>query len=146
MLSNTCKYAIRALVYISLYQNDRLLNIREIAKGLEVPEPFLAKILQVLAKQKILYSQRGINGGFKFQVDPHKISFLKIVDLFDGLSIFNTCILGIRICEATPEYAENCPFRKKLDPVRDSLYKVLKNNTIGEFTDNLSDYKDFILI
>ncbi|MBN2892812.1 MAG: Rrf2 family transcriptional regulator [Bacteroidales bacterium] len=146
MLSTTCKYGIRASVYLALNGKDKLLNIKQIAKGLDVPEPFLGKIMQNLAKKKILYSQRGIDGGFKFNKDPHVVSILEIVEIFDGLDVFTDCVLGMRICSEDPRKDENCPFRKKADPLLDKFYKIFKEQTIGDFADKLEDIKDFVLI
>jgi len=55
MLSNSCRYGIRALIYIASQPKESgKTGIRKIAKDLDLPTPFLAKILQQLAKQKIL--------------------------------------------------------------------------------------------
>ena len=146
MLSTTCKYGIRACIYLALYGDDKLLNIKQIAKGLDVPEPFLGKIMQSLSKKKVLYSQRGIDGGFKFNIDPHKVSILQIIEIFDGLDVFSDCVLGMRICHDNPRKSENCPFRIKADPLLDKFYKIFKEQSIGDFSDKLEDIKDFVLI
>ena len=63
MLSNTSKYAIRAVIYLALFSSDeKKIGIREISKELGLPTPFLGKILQMLAKQKILNSTKGPMG------------------------------------------------------------------------------------
>ncbi len=129
-----------------MYGEDKLMNIKDIAKGLEVPEPFLGKIMQTLAKKKILYSQRGISGGFKFAKDAEKIFFIDIIEILDGVDVFHKCLLGVRICTMSPEYADKCPFHTKLDPLLDDMYKVFKENSIGDFANKLSDFKDFVLI
>lgn len=55
MLSNTCKYAIRALIYLGRYsKNGEKIGIKKIAGDLGMPTPFLGKILQNLVKHKIL--------------------------------------------------------------------------------------------
>ncbi len=146
MLSNTCKYAIRALIYLALYGKDRRLNIKDIAKGLDVPEPFLGKIMQILSKNKILASQRGIHGGFVFNKDPKEVSFYEIIKIIDGDDVFHKCLLGVRICTMSPEFADNCPFHIKLDPIQEKLLEVFRTNTIGGFAEQLTDYKDFVLI
>ncbi len=146
MLSNTCKYGVRACIYIALYGKDKLMNIKQIAKGLDVPEPFLGKILQILAKKKILISQRGITGGFKFAKDPHNIYFLDIIEIIDGLDVFNECLLGVRVCKLSPEHTKDCPFNTKLDPLLDKLYDVFKEHSVGEFADHLKSIKESILI
>ena len=59
MLSNTCKYGIRAVIYIALSNTDkRRIGIKEISKELDIPTPFLGKILQTLVKDKLLVSTK----------------------------------------------------------------------------------------
>lgn len=146
MLSSSCKYGIRALVYLALQEKTKLINIKEIAKELQIPEPFLGKIMQNLVKAKILESQRGINGGFRFKKDPELVTFLEIIEIFDGLDVFFDCVLGMRICSGESSHSEDCPFRMKLDPLRDKFYQVFKETTIGFFSQNISSFSDTILI
>lgn len=146
MLSNTSKYAIRSLLYLSLHGDNNLLNSREIAQKLNVPEPFLGKIMQTLAKKKILSSQRGLSGGFKFLKKPSEIYFLDIIEIFDGLDSFENCLLGVRLCTESPEYANNCPFHNRLDPVLTELKNILSTTTIEDYTKQIEDIKDNIFL
>ena len=146
MLSNTCKYGIRALIFLALQDSDKLTNIKYIAKELDIPEPFLGKIMQNLVKAKILESHRGINGGFRFKKSPNKITFLEIIDIFDGLDFFSTCVLGLRICSKSELHANDCPFKLKIDPLRDKFYTIFEQTTIADFVNNVSDFKDDIFI
>ena len=60
MLTKSSKYAIRALVYIQLQNwNKQRPGADEIAREIEAPEAFLAKILQTLTKHKLLDSMKG---------------------------------------------------------------------------------------
>ena len=55
MLSNSCRYGIRAVIYLAGHpENGGKIGIKKISNDLDLPTPFLAKILQQLAKQKIL--------------------------------------------------------------------------------------------
>jgi Rrf2 family iron-sulfur cluster assembly transcriptional regulator len=85
MLSNSCRYGIRAVIYLaSLPKTKGKTGIKQIAKDLELPTPFLAKILQQLAKQKILNSTKGPHGGFSLLKDSKSITLLDIVKTIDG--------------------------------------------------------------
>ncbi|MDO8897370.1 MAG: Rrf2 family transcriptional regulator, partial [Bacteroidales bacterium] len=65
MLSNACKYAIRALIYLATRMNDGVkVSIRELSAEIDSPEPFTAKIMQSLSKQEIISSVKGPHGGF----------------------------------------------------------------------------------
>ena len=73
MLSNSCRYGIRAVIYLASQPICRYkTGIKQISNDLDLPTPFLAKILQQLAKQKILSSSKGPHGGFSLLKDPRK--------------------------------------------------------------------------
>jgi len=84
MLSNTCKYALRALIYLAKYsQDDNRIGIKKISEDLSISSPFLGKILQNLVKQKLLISNKGPNGGFSLAKQPENISLWDIVTTVD---------------------------------------------------------------
>ena len=84
MLSNTCKYAIRALIYLAKNASgDQKIGIKKISEDLGIPSPFLGKILQSLAKQKILSSTKGPHGGFGMGMKAKDIRLYDIVVIID---------------------------------------------------------------
>ena len=138
MLSNTCKYAIRAVLYLAVNQKESTkIGIKKISEDLEMPSPFLGKILQVLSKNKMLDSTKGPHGGFSLGKNANDISLLDIVEIIDGLDFFHECVIGVRICEDDPEKKKLCPFHTELDPLRDKLYDQFKSLTIGQFRDGV---------
>ena len=65
MFSNSCQYAIRAVLYLAIHADTHhKLGAEVLAGALGIPRHFLAKILQQLAKNKLISSSRGRNGGF----------------------------------------------------------------------------------
>ena len=65
MFSKSCEYAIRATIFIATQsQSNANIGIKEIAKEIDSPIAFTAKILQVLVKNNILKSTKGVGGGF----------------------------------------------------------------------------------
>jgi len=80
MLSNTCKYALRALIYLGKFsEEDKRIGIKKISEDLGLSSPFLGKILQNLVKQKLLVSTKGPNGGFALAKDASEITLWDIV-------------------------------------------------------------------
>ena len=147
MISSTCKYAIRALIFLALYQeDDKKMGIKHIADHLEIPAPFLGKIMQQLSKNKVLSSTKGPHGGFSLAHDPHQIAIYDIVKIIDGIDVFNSCLLGLRICENDPEKKSICPMHQRSEPLRKELERFYKESFVGEIADNLSEYKDIIKI
>ena len=53
MLSNACQYAIRSILYLSIFSDkDNKIGVKKIAEELETPQPFLAKLLQQLTRNE----------------------------------------------------------------------------------------------
>jgi Rrf2 family transcriptional regulator, iron-sulfur cluster assembly transcription factor len=74
MLSNTCKYAVRALIYLAKFSKEgKMIGIKKISEDLKLSSPFLGKILQNLVKQKLLVSTKGPNGGFALAKHSSKL-------------------------------------------------------------------------
>ena len=89
MLSNTTRYALRAVIYLAKHSNEeKRIGIKKIAEDLNIPSPFLGKILQTLAKHKLLLSNKGPNGGFAFPSESDDITLYDIVKIIDGDDMF----------------------------------------------------------
>jgi len=137
MISNTAKYAIRAMIYLSV-NNDKTkkTGIKKIAKDLDIPSPFLGKILQTLAKKKILSSTKGPHGGFSINQELEDISVLKIIEIIDGLDFFNSCLLGLD-CHENKKEGYQCPIHDKYEPIKKELLELFKNLTLKEMADDV---------
>jgi len=137
MLSNTSKYAIRAVIYLAIYAVEKKrIGIKKIADDLNIPSPFLGKILQVLVRRKLLSSTKGPNGGFGLGKEPEKITLYDIIIEMDGDDLFNTCLLGTRNCDDEKKEGEYCALHNDFEDVRNKMVELYKNKTIGELAAN----------
>lgn len=133
MFSKTCQYAIRAVIYISKKSSEgKRVGIKEIAKGIDSPEHFIAKILQELSKKNLVSSLKGPNGGF-FIEEGSDCTIADIVKAIDGEKIFSGCGLGLDYCSET----KPCPIHNEFKVVRDELSRVLHNAKVSMFNENL---------
>lgn len=131
MLSSTCKYAIRGIIYIALNGKEGTkIGIKEISEALDIPTPFLGKILQILAKNKLLKSTKGPNGGFALAKPANEINLLQIIEIIDGLDLFDECLIGLRSCSANVHDNVQCPVHNKYLPISNQLYQLFKEETI----------------
>jgi Rrf2 family transcriptional regulator, iron-sulfur cluster assembly transcription factor len=131
MLSNSCRYGIRAVIYLASQPlTDGNTGIRKISNDLKLPTPFLAKILQQLAKQKILSSSKGPHGGFSLLKDPRKITLLDIVNTIDGNDFFTDCIMHNGSCEGVKKDRKHCPLHEDYEKTRKNLTELFRNRTI----------------
>lgn len=90
-------YAIRCVLHLS-YSPDKVTMVDEIAKERKIPKSFLAKILQKLARAKIVKSFRGIKGGFRLAKKPREITLLDVIEVIEGPVAMNKCAINKKIC------------------------------------------------
>jgi len=135
IFSKTCEYAMRAVFFIAhkTAEGGRV-GIKEIAVGIDSPEPFLAKILQDLSRRGVIQSAKGPNGGFYVDGGILDMPLASIVEAVDGNGIFTRCGLGLDYCsEENP-----CPIHHDFKAIRDQIQVLLKTTKIGEFNEDLN--------
>lgn len=107
-------------------------GIKQISKELGLPAPFLAKILQELARQKILNSSKGPHGGFSLMKDPRRIKLIDIVKAIDGDEFFTNCIMHSGQCGGKRNNKKYCALHDDYQKVRQDLITLFKKKTISE--------------
>lgn len=129
IFSKSCEYALRSVLYICMKSNEGInLNVKEIATEIESPEPFTAKILQQLARQKIISSIKGPNGGFFIEKNKKPVTIFQIVDAIEGPDFFDRCILGLKNCtEKKP-----CPLHNHFIQYRKEIKTLFKTKTVHD--------------
>lgn len=122
MFSKACEYAIKASIYIAQQSHQQKnTNVKAVSKAVAAPEAFTAKILQQLCRENILYSVRGKQGGFVFDISKQKtVKIYDIIQIFDGESIFTQCGLGLQKCSAD----NPCPVHDDFKIVRENLLSM----------------------
>jgi Rrf2 family transcriptional regulator, iron-sulfur cluster assembly transcription factor len=137
MLSNTCKYAIRSMIYLANdFQKEKKIGIKKITNDLNIPPPFLGKILQKLARESLLCSTKGPNGGFALGKKPEEISLFEIIALIEGEEYFNSCIIRLEACSCFTEEISTCPIHKRFNSIRSELILFYKNTTLADIVDD----------
>ena len=145
MLSNTCKYAVRALIYLGKFSEDGTkIGIKKISSDLIIPTPFLGKILQNLVKQKILVSTKGPNGGFGLGKKTDEISLYDIVKIVDGEDFFRNCLIGLQPCSTHAENEIPCPVHQRFGPIRAQLLQFYEETSIADILGDMTGFEDLI--
>jgi len=145
MLSNTCKYAIRAVIYLAVNDEEgKRIGIKQISKELDIPTPFLGKILQSLAKQKLLNSTKGPHGGFGLGRKAEDITLYDIVSIIDGEDVFTTCLIGMKSCKSNASEGYACPVHDQYHSIRQQMKEFFSNETVEKIVTNMKDKGDYI--
>lgn len=107
MLSQATGYAASALACVARAGGSPIL-VRDIAKEAGIPAPYLAKIIQLLAKRGIVNTQRGVGGGVTLARAPDQISLYDVAAALEDPVVLTRCMLGEAECSderACPAHA-----------------------------------------
>ena len=145
MLSNTCKYALRALIYLGKFsKEDQMIGIRKISEDLGLSSPFLGKILQNLVKQKLLVSTKGPNGGFALGRPSDKITLWDIVIKVDGEEFFTNCLISLEPCRTHDPSKPLCPVHSQYDKLRKQIADFYQDTTLEIISKDIDKYEDLV--
>lgn len=134
MFSKSCEYALQSILFIAIHsKGGTSIGLKEISESQNIPLHFLSKILQQLVKHGILKSTKGPNGGFSLNVSPKKIRLIRIVEVIDGLNMFDNCGIGLKRCsDHTP-----CPIHFEYKIVKEKIKQLLSHKTLLELSEDV---------
>lgn len=137
--SKSFGYALRGVLYVAMMQDEqRKVQIDEIAVKLSVPKHFLGKIMQELVRAGLLQSTRGPYGGFYLTKQTLTTPLIKVLEITDGMKQFDICVLQLRTCDNISP----CPLHLEMEKIKTKLMTVLKGTTIANLMSG--DKKIFI--
>lgn len=126
MLSQTVEYALRAVTFMATAPREAH-TVDRIAEATHVPVAYLAKVMQLLVRQGIVGSRRGVGGGFALVKQPDKIRILEVVQAVDPLQRIETCPLGI-----AAHGKRLCPLHRRLDNALAEMERAFSSSTLAE--------------
>lgn len=98
VISQTAEYALRAVLYIARRPGEELVPVGEIARMLQVPERYLARVLNRLRRKGVLTSVRGARGGFRLNEPADSVPLLDVVGPFQAVGEAPPCLLRGQRC------------------------------------------------
>lgn len=142
MFYKETEYALRGLVYIQLQNlSDHRPGIAEIAKEIEAPQFYTAKILQRMVKNGFILSLKGKGGGFYFDKKKEPLSLKALIAATEGDKTYAGCGFGLKHCdEKNP-----CPMHHQYKPIRESINQLISNETIQSLAEQYSVNNKFYL-
>ncbi len=138
MFRKETEYALRALVYIQAEnKKGRVAGIAEIAREIEIPQFFTAKILQRLVKHGFVMSRKGRGGGFFFDPEKSAIPIRDVIIAVEGDEIFTGCGFGLKSCDEN----NPCPLHHHYAAVRNRINRLTARETIQSLARKTKDSK-----
>jgi Rrf2 family protein len=124
LITRETDYAIKIL--LTALKKDKMVTVTMLEEELEMPRPFLRKIVQQLARGGIIQTQKGRNGGFKSVKDAEDIRVIDIMQIFQGKFSMNDCLFKKHIC---PNKA-HCSLRRVISGIESKVEQELKSLTL----------------
>ncbi len=129
MFSQTTEYALRAMAWLAL-SPDTLVSTGSLADHTQVPEHYLAKVLQQLAAANLIKGRRGVGGGYMLARPAEDIAVSEVVRIVGSLNRISTCPLGLA------NHGSNlCPLHRLLDDVAREAFEILDGKSLRDLVD-----------
>ncbi len=129
-LTRGAEYAIRAMTYLARVPDGRVASLHEIGEAQDIPESFLAKILQSLVRSGLAASQRGAHGGFALASPASAITMQDVIEAVDGPISLNRCVLSPEECGRSA----SCAVHRSWLRAQEQLMDVLGTVTLESLT------------
>ena len=127
-ISRLADYAVVVLGTLA-NAGDEQFTASALAEKSTLPEPTVSKVLKLLAKDDLVSSTRGVNGGYKLEKSADEISVASIVSAVDGPIALTACVI-----EDTDNcgYACSCPVKGGWGKVNDAIRGALEDVTLKD--------------
>ena len=120
-LTRAGEYAVRCALYLSYLGKGVTTSRREIARVMDIPDQFLGKVAQQLAKAQIIEIIQGAKGGYRLLISPEKLTMLDVVEAVIGEIFLNDCVIRPESCQRAPACSAHQVWEKARDQLRDTL-------------------------
>ena len=127
-LSKMTDYAVVILAEMAAGQG-RLVSACALAQITKLPEPTVSKVLKLLAKQNIVTSTRGMNGGYRLNKTPDQINMARVIRATDGPIMLAACVdQSVECCNRSA----HCSMKGQWNPVNQAMQSALQNVSLAQ--------------
>jgi FeS assembly SUF system regulator len=127
-LSKKADYALMAMKHLATRPDAASASAREIAEQYDIPIELMAKVLQRLARRRLVTSHQGTRGGYRLARASSGISVADIIEAIDGPLTVTACSTESENCG---QYAK-CSVRDPLWRIKDRIVSALATCSLQE--------------
>lgn len=131
MITNSTKYALKALLYLASDCHDDFVQVDRLSEVTGVPGPYLSKLMKELGKQGIVETRRGASGGVRLK--KSNMSLLDICKALKDPIVDADCFLNATACDRNSP----CPFHKEWGDLRKRFLDFLSKSTLKKYSTEL---------
>ena len=131
-LTRAGEYAVRCVLCMSGREKNQIISRKEISKDMEIPDQFLGKIAQQLARSGFIEIIQGAKGGYRLLLKPEKITLLDVVEAVSGEIFLNDCIMNPGSCSRSSSCEVNAVWEKAREQLRATLREATFDKLLKE--------------
>lgn len=120
-LTRAGEYAVRCVLFVAGHDFGNVVSRREVASAMQIPDPFLSKIAQQLARSGFIEIVQGPRGGYRLLKTPQEITLLDVVEAVEGEICLNDCVVRPESCFRNAECTVYRIWKKARDQLRETL-------------------------
>lgn len=118
-ISRRADYAVRTMIALAQAPPETFVPTSDVGDAMEIPHPFLVKVIGDLKQSELIETAVGRNGGICLAQPAGEISLYDIIVAVDGPIILNTCLMQPGECSRDTY----CP----VHPVWHRIQQVLRS-------------------
>lgn len=127
LMPQTVEYAFRAMACLSLAAGDAR-RVEDLSARIDVPKPYLSRIMRQLVVAGLVSSQRGLHGGYKLSRPPAEIRYEDILDAMNFDIGSGHCAFGLPQCNAN----QPCPLHDSWKQLQDHFRLWARAHTLAD--------------
>jgi Rrf2 family protein len=131
-LSLRGEYALRALIVLGQHYSAGVVRIQTISEQQNIPQGFLAQILNDLKSGRFVESRRGVSGGYRLARPPAEITLAPVLRHIEGAIAPVSCVSEKFYKQCTCPDESHCAIRSVMKEVRDAILKIIEQVTVAD--------------
>ena len=136
-LSRPAEYALRAMTHLARLESAERVRSSDLGAAVDVPAPFLSKIMRRLVAVGLVDAKKGHHGGFVLAKPPGDIRFIDILRAVDFEPAADHCLFGLANCDAN----NPCPLHSQWSILKGQIEDWACSHTLGDFLKEDKDRK-----
>jgi Rrf2 family iron-sulfur cluster assembly transcriptional regulator len=131
-LTKAGEYAVRCIFYLSSQPKGKIVNRKDISRAMDIPDQFLGKIAQQLARAGLIDIIQGARGGYRLRLSPAEIPLLRVVEAVIGKIFLNDCLMQPESCKRSGTCSIHNLWEKAKNQLRETLGEITFEQLLKE--------------
>jgi len=111
---------------LAITPNDRV-SSGALAERTQVPQDYLSKVLQLLARASLIAGRRGVGGGYRLARPATEITMIEVVNAVEPVKRIERCPLGMN-----GHNGNLCPLHRRMDEATKSVIDILNGVSLDD--------------